>query len=189
MIKTVKQFLVAAGLCLSLHAQPTLGISVDQPFVDPGNTVTVSIIIAGTGITAVQWDLTPAMTNWSTPLANKSLTCNANRCILAGLNQDEILPGVIASATVQVSATTQFALSAPVASDKDGLSLPIAAGAIVEVALYSPFDANKDGAVDTADVQTQVNMALTIAACRDVDGDGFCTVMDVQRVVNSVLGV
>jgi len=40
-------------------------------------------------------------------------------------------------------------------------------------------------------VQQSVNQALGMAGCTtgDIDNNGFCNVIDVQRVVNAALGV
>jgi hypothetical protein len=53
----------------------------------------------------------------------------------------------------------------------------------------SPCDVNGNGATDVVDVQQCVNQALDVTACTtgDIDGNG-CSVTDVQKVVNAVLG-
>jgi hypothetical protein len=50
----------------------------------------------------------------------------------------------------------------------------------------SPCDVNGDGAINVADVQLEVNMALGISPC--TNASGTCTVVSVQRVVNAALG-
>src|SRR5207249_812110 len=50
----------------------------------------------------------------------------------------------------------------------------------------SPCDINADGAINVADVQSEVNMALGINPC--TNASGTCTVVSVQRVVNAALG-
>ena len=50
----------------------------------------------------------------------------------------------------------------------------------------SPCDVNGDGAINVADVQMEVNMALGIGSC--TNPSGTCTVTAVQRVVNAALG-
>ena len=50
-------------------------------------------------------------------------------------------------------------------------------------------DVNGNGVVNNADVTAETNMALGNAACtNDLDGDGTCTVVDVQRVINASIG-
>lgn len=52
----------------------------------------------------------------------------------------------------------------------------------------SACDANQDGSVNVADVQTAVNQVLDGTCAIDLNQDGLCTVADVQRVVNAALG-
>jgi hypothetical protein len=51
-------------------------------------------------------------------------------------------------------------------------------------------DANIDGAVNVVDVQLQVNATLGLITCgfQDLDGNGQCDSIDLQRVVNASLG-
>lgn len=50
-------------------------------------------------------------------------------------------------------------------------------------------DVTGDRVVDSADVAAETDMALGAAACtNDLDRDGACTVVDVQRVTNASLG-
>lgn len=55
---------------------------------------------------------------------------------------------------------------------------------------YSPCDVNRDGSTNNSDVQAAIAQVLNQATCgaADVDKDGKCTVMDVQRVVNAAAG-
>jgi hypothetical protein len=53
----------------------------------------------------------------------------------------------------------------------------------------SSCDVNKDGTVNSADVSLATDQALGKAACTsDLDGNGVCNVVDVQRVINASLG-
>jgi hypothetical protein len=51
-------------------------------------------------------------------------------------------------------------------------------------------DGNEDGSVSVLDVQLQVNAALELGSCgfQDLDGNGRCDVIDLQRVVSAALG-
>jgi len=50
-------------------------------------------------------------------------------------------------------------------------------------------DLNRDGAIDVLDVQVMINQVLGITACtNDLTMIGTCNVADVRRVVNAVLG-
>jgi murein DD-endopeptidase MepM/ murein hydrolase activator NlpD len=49
-------------------------------------------------------------------------------------------------------------------------------------------DLNSDGVVDAKDVELELQMALKIIPCTaDLNGDGECSVIDVQRIVNASL--
>lgn len=53
----------------------------------------------------------------------------------------------------------------------------------------SPCDVNKDGVVNIADVQTEINEALGVTACTTpLSGGTTCSVVDVQIVITSALG-
>lgn len=50
----------------------------------------------------------------------------------------------------------------------------------------SPCDINDDGSVTDADIQLSISAAIGQSSCSaDLDGDGKCTVVDTQRIVNS----
>lgn len=54
---------------------------------------------------------------------------------------------------------------------------------------FSPCDLNQDGAVNAADVQLAINMALGVTPCSaQIGGLGLCNVAVVQRVINATLG-
>ena len=54
----------------------------------------------------------------------------------------------------------------------------------------SPCDINHDGVVDIVDMQAAVNQALGVSACgsADLQQNGQCNVVDVQRVIVAILG-
>jgi hypothetical protein len=62
---------------------------------------------------------------------------------------------------------------------------------IAALAVSSGFvlcDVDKNGVVDVIDVQQLINEVLGINRCTaDIDNDSRCTVTDVQRVANDVL--
>jgi hypothetical protein len=68
------------------------------------------------------------------------------------------------------------------------VTLDAATGAVLSS--LSPCDVNQDGQVNSADVTAAVSQVLNQAPCRtaDVDRDGRCTAVDVQRVINAALG-
>jgi len=53
----------------------------------------------------------------------------------------------------------------------------------------SPCDVNKDGVVNIADVQTEINEALGVTACTTpLSGNNTCSVVDVQIIITAALG-
>jgi len=53
----------------------------------------------------------------------------------------------------------------------------------------NPCDTNGDGSVNQPDIDSSVSQALGTAACKtDLDANGRCDVVDVQRVINAVMG-
>jgi hypothetical protein len=68
------------------------------------------------------------------------------------------------------------------------VTLGAATGAILSS--LSPCDVNQDGQVNSADVTAAVPQVLNQVPCgtADIDRDGRCTAVDVQRVINAVLG-
>jgi len=53
----------------------------------------------------------------------------------------------------------------------------------------SPCDVNGDQATNAVDVQLEVNQVLAVSSCTaDINKDGRCTVVDVQRVSNAAAG-
>ena len=54
----------------------------------------------------------------------------------------------------------------------------------------NPCDLNGDGVVNSVDVQIAINQVMGISACSNasLQGNGLCTVVDVQRVVDASLG-
>jgi hypothetical protein len=55
-----------------------------------------------------------------------------------------------------------------------------------EVVISSLCDLNSDGVYNAIDVSLETNEALGLSGCQnDIDGDGRCSVADVQRVINA----
>jgi hypothetical protein len=71
---------------------------------------------------------------------------------------------------------------------KLGLVLLVVRGLAAQT--FSPCDVNRDGVVNTLDVQITVSQALGLSACTtgDVDHDGVCNVVDAQWVISAALG-
>lgn len=53
----------------------------------------------------------------------------------------------------------------------------------------NPCDVNGDGITDVVDVQLEISQALEVIPCTaDIDKNGQCSVVDIQRVINAALG-
>jgi hypothetical protein len=66
-----------------------------------------------------------------------------------------------------------------------------ASGLTITITLpVSSCDLNTDASVNVSDVQLSANKALGMAACGtgDLDGNGVCNVVDLQRIVTAALG-
>lgn len=61
-------------------------------------------------------------------------------------------------------------------------------GAILSA--LSPCDVNQDGTVNNLDVTAAIQQAVNPASCgtADIDKDGRCSAIDIQRVINAALG-
>jgi hypothetical protein len=70
------------------------------------------------------------------------------------------------------------------------VTLAAGQGAVLSSNALAPCDLNHDGSVNNADVMLAVQQVLNPATCgaADIDKDGRCTIIDVQRIVNVVLG-
>ena len=68
------------------------------------------------------------------------------------------------------------------------VTLGAAQGAILN--FLSPCDLNQDGIVNRADVTVAIQQAVNVAPCgtADLDKDGKCAAVDLQRVINAALG-
>jgi uncharacterized protein (TIGR03437 family) len=121
----------------------------------PGTTVSLSITLeadAGTQPAGLQWTLNYSSADFmavqvvassSATMAGKSISCAGQSgsliCLLVGLNADLIPNGVVAIATLQISATTTSASSSilltnVVAATPDGRGIPISgSGGVVTI--------------------------------------------------------
>lgn len=72
---------------------------------------------------------------------------------------------------------------------RSGSALAFLALSLAAQASVSPCDLNKDGVINTADVQLAINMTLGSVPCTaSIDGAGVCNAAIVQRVINAARG-
>ena len=93
------------------------------------------------------------------------------------------------SPALSYSATGMYIAIQPTTTSKE-----CASGCFTEVyyppldATTSPCDVNGDGQVNQTDVNLALTAALQGAASPDLDGNGVCNVIDVQRVIDAMNG-
>ena len=87
-----------------------------------------------------------------------------------------------------VTVTLPYPMTRVDGSVVTAVTLGPAEGAVLQGS--SPCDVNQDGVLDARDIQQATSQALGVAPCgaADLDHDGKCTVIDVQRVINAVNG-
>jgi hypothetical protein len=174
-----------------------------------GNTIQISLSLTGSGgrnIAGLQESIA-ASTGGTFSVANgpaniaagKSATCNQVGalyiCLDAGLNATAYSDGIVHTYSLQIPANatsgqSSIVLSGLVAATAAGLGIPITGNSIT-FTLASPIsqcDLDGSGITDSADFDLALKEALGLAACSDLSGDGKCTVVDVVRVANAVLG-
>ena len=184
---TLAALSLAAVLTAPAMAQaPTLHFDTDQLFVDAGSEVVLEIELSTTTpIAALQFEVqtnnSQDVLSWSTPLQNKSLRCSGKRCILAGLNAEPITPGVIAETKYTVTRDTSFTFGNLIGASPEAQRVEIITGQIIRIAVYSPYDLDRDGQLTIADFDLSINRALASA-------DLSYTVVNVQELALQIPG-
>lgn len=175
-----------------------------------GNTIQVSMSLAGgggSGIVGLQELFTPSTGGTVTAAdgpantaAGKHVQCAVQTsggflCLDVGLNATAYADGVVHSYTLIIPATatpgqSSLVLSGVIGVNAAGSGVPVS-GSTVNFTLASPIspcDLDGSGAVDSSDFSAAKDQALGLAVCADLNGDGKCSVIDVQRVANAALG-
>ena len=173
-------------LARSMLAQ-TATVSLGAAGTVPGGTVTIPLTLSGTANpAAIEWTFayTPDITNiWmtdgpSTVSAAKSTTCSnlpgKTVCVLAGLNQNTVLDGVVANISLTVSsapssATIPVQVTGTVAASGDASALP-AAGIGNSILIIPPRVGNLACAPTT--VLNSVPLACTVMLDRPSPAGG-----------------
>jgi hypothetical protein len=177
----------------------------------PGGSVDVPInfFAAGTPVAAIQFeiDYDPALLTYTSARAGtqlvsagKSLTVSPSPGKLlgigAGFNQSLIVDGQAAvvtfglSSSFPVNGKTAVSCTNVKFVDAQGKNIGATGGTGNITATTCDCDMNHDGVVNIVDVQMIVNQVLgiSLATC-DLNGDGKIDIVDVQIVVNASLGL
>jgi hypothetical protein len=132
--------LASVACCFNCCFGATSILTASSAAASPGSTISISISFTpGSGSAgALQWTLNmpPAVASYtvqSGPAASsagKSLSCNGNTCLLAGLNRSPIGAGVVATITAAIATraagSSLLQLSNPVEAELDGSAGSIA---------------------------------------------------------------
>ncbi len=126
-------------------------------------------------------------------------TTNVVRVVVFGLSASTMASGVAVNLTFTVNASaplgnTRIYLDEFLATDANAIEIPFSAtmDALATVTAFEPEDVNQDGNINVVDVQTTVNVILTINTPAypgqgDVNNDTTVNVVDVQVIVNKIL--
>lgn len=188
----MKRLTLGLAVCFALAAisgraqTPTLVFDTDQLFVDAGAEIVLEIELSTTTpIAALQFEVQTNNSSdvlaWTTPLSNKTLKCLGKRCLLAGLNAEPIAPGVIAETKYTVTRDTSFTFGNLIGASPAGQRVEIITGQIIRIAVFSPYDLDRDGQLTIADFDLSVGRALASA-------DLSYNVVDVQDLANNIPG-
>ena|SRR5215469_11108156 len=204
-MKTILLLLIPAFLCaqtLTLSLATTGPLTVNE-------TITINATLSGsstTPFTAVQFNVNVPNGFVYTPAAGpaaiaagKTLTCNTAggvmSCIVDGLNVNVIGDGVVATITTKIPGQGSNAAVSDtnlLAASAAGEGVPVTAGGPLSISVTNPCDLNSDGVVDIKDVTIgwqQSGFMAPVLACTsaDLNGDGACNVIDIQRLDSAVM--
>jgi Dockerin type I domain len=194
------------ALAVSGAGAQTLALTSTAPLkAGTQGTLSLSITGSGTTVAGLQWSISPptgtalAITaGAASVLAAKSISCNSPTgsnsliCLATGINTNVYADGVVAtfSFTPTTTGTLTFTLSGLIAASPAGASVPVTAGPpLVLTVLPSACDLNGDGLVNMTDLTALVGQSIGLVPCTtaDLDGDGKCTILDAQRLVNAAI--
>jgi hypothetical protein len=167
----------------------------------PGAIVPVVLTLANppANLAALQWTLTlpcgtvTAVAGAASNLAGKTLYCNASSttCLTAGIGTNLYATGAVATYSWTVPA---FAVPGRVAISLAGLvgatlagdNAPLT-GAEYNTLILARTDLNGDGKTDILDLQIMIQEILGGPAVNDQNGDGVANVRDAQIVARAVM--
>ncbi len=198
----MKLFVASLLLFGSLSAQTVVQVTISGAAVEmQGSAITASLDLSGP-VVAIQFEVVLETTITLSPealAAGKTLDCldliGSRRCIIFGLNQNPLVGPAATLVFPGVVELGSFLLSVSGVRVADGT--PTADGAAANVSglsviITTPCDLDLSGLTDLNDILLAVAQALASpggCSSADIDGDGVCTVVDVQQLINVSLNV
>lgn len=200
--------LLSSGLICS---QPQLNFSVQgSSNIKPNDVVSLSLNLTGStnqNISGLQWtnpifpSVIFSVTNGSSAtLAHQTVYCNITQlsCLSTGfagitITNNVLSDGVLFNFSFTVPSNTTpgnqiLSLTNLLAVSNAGVFVPITTNPLT-LTVLSLCDLNNDTKVDASDVLIAINQALGKVNCtNDLNGDGVCNVLDVERIVVAALG-
>jgi hypothetical protein len=137
----------------------------------------------------------------SATAAAKTSTCYVQplgdyKCVQAGLNTGVYIDGLVITYSVMIPKTAPVGpatlfVTGVLGSSLDGNAMTIGASDL-NFGLADPIskcDLNGDALINMSDYQMMINQVVGSAPCStDLDSDGKCTVIDLQRIAKAALG-
>ena len=168
----------------------------------PGATIPVTLTLAsppGT-LAATQWTVTlpsgytaTATAGAASAAAAKTLYCKSDStlCLTVGVNTNVYAAGVIANYQLIVPANASpgqvsIPLTGVIGAALDGSSAGLSAGVPFAFAVLATTDLNGDGVTNVLDLQLMIQEILGGPVAHDQNGDGVADVKDAQIVARAV---
>ena len=168
----------------------------------PGTTIPVNLTLATppASLAAAQWTVTlptgytaTATAGSASTAASKTLYCkpDSTLCLTVGVNTNVYAAGVIANYQLTVPANASpgqvsIPLTGIVGAALDGSSAGLGAEVPFAFAVLAGTDLNGDGVTNVLDLQLMIQEILGGPVAHDQNGDGLADVKDAQIVARAV---
>jgi hypothetical protein len=185
---------LAWGQTLTLTGPPTAR---------PGTTIPVTLALAAppASLAAAQWTVglpagytATAAAGAASTAAAKTLHCkpDSTLCLTVGVNANLYAAGVVATYQLAIPANASpgqvsIPLTGVIGAALDGSSAGLGAGVPFAFAVLARTDLNGDGVTDVLDLQLMIQEILGGPVAHDQNGDGLADVKDAQIVARAVL--
>ena len=199
----MKLLLMLCALALTSFAQGTLGLSCRTA--RRGYTLNCSLALAGGSLPAgLEFAFTSSIAVGMVTVtpgaqavaASKSVTCNPSiLCLITAINRNTIADGPVALLAIPIPlnaplGNATFSITSTLGASTAGVSITETANPPLSVVvLPSPCDTNGDGQLTAEDFTEAVQNVLAVPQiAMDLNTDGETDLLDVQIVINAVLG-